>query len=189
MVPQGAMRGIRYVLFVTSEGYFSLSTQAERTHLERTISELNQALKDETFIAVGPGRWGTSTPDLGVHVAYGDIFNARALVELSGEAIGASPEPSFGTHFFQDLMEAHIFPLAVFIDDKDAVFNRDFFYKTPNRISKFIKTDRRLMHTLRLIAVEDFRAEHHLDLVMDGHQGRAAAYFVRDESIAPNDTQ
>jgi len=189
MVPQGAVRNIRYVMFVTSEGYFSLATQAERTKLERTISDLNQALQDETFIAVGPGRWGTSTPDLGVHVAYGDIFNARALVELSGEAIGASPEPSFGTHFFQDLMEAHIFPLAVFLDDRDAVFNRDFFYKTPNRISKVIKADRRLLHTLRLIAVEDFRAGHHLDLVMDGNQGRAAAYFVRDEPTPPADTQ
>jgi hypothetical protein len=191
MVPQGSVRNIRYVLFVTSEGYFSLSTQDERTKLERTISELNQALKDETFIAVGPGRWGTSTPDLGVHVAYGDIFNARALVELSGADIGASPEPSFGTHFFQDLMEARIFPLAVFLDDVGAIFNRDFFYRTPNRISKFIKADKRLLKTLRLIAVEDFRAEHHLDLVMDGHQGRAAAYFVRDAPPAtePDETQ
>ena len=81
-------------------------------------------------------------------------------------------------------MEAHIFPLAVFLDDVGAVFNRDFFYKTPNRISKFIKADKRLLKTLRLIAVEDFRTEHHLDLIMDGHQGRAAAYFVRDTPLA-----
>ena len=190
MVPQGAIRDIRYILFVTSEGYFSLSTQAERTQLERSIGQLNAALKDETFIAVGPGRWGTSTPDLGVHVAYGDIYNARALIELSGEAIGASPEPSFGTHFFQDLMEAHIYPLAVFIDDKDARFNRDFFYKTPNRVSKFIKADKGLLQTLRLIAVEDFRPSHHLDLVMDGQQSRAAAFLVSDEiPTTPLDTQ
>jgi hypothetical protein len=86
-------------------------------------------------------------------------------------------------------MEAQIFPLAVFIDDQDAVFNRDFFYKTPNRLSKFIKADKRLIHTLRLIAVEDFREGHHLDLVMDGNQGRAAAYFVRDVATAPANTQ
>jgi hypothetical protein len=189
MVPQGAIRNIRYVMFVTSEGYFNLSTQDERTKLERTIGELNAALKDETYIAVGPGRWGTSTPDLGVHVAYGDIYNARALVELSGEAIGASPEPSFGTHFFQDLMEAHIYPLAVFIDDKDATFNRSFFYKTPNRISKFIKADKRLLQTLRLIAVDDFRPGHHLDLVMDGQKSRAAAYLVPDLATSAPDTQ
>jgi hypothetical protein len=181
MVPQGVVQGIRYVMFVSPEGYFSISTQAERTKLERTISQLNAALKDETFIAVGPGRWGTSTPDLGVHVAYGDIYNARALVELSGESIGTSPEPSFGTHFFQDLMEAHIYPLAVFLDDRDVIFNHDFFEKTPNKVLKFISIDKRLTRTLRLLAVKDFRPGHHMDLVMDGQKGRAVAYLVPDE--------
>ncbi len=181
MVPQGAVCGIRYVLFVPSEGYFDLPTQAERAKLERAIGQLNAAMKDETFIAVGPGRWGTSSPDLGVHVAYSDIYNACALVELSGGAIGASPEPSFGTHFFQDLMEANIYPLAVFIDDKDAVFNRDFFYGSPNQLSRFIAADKRLLTTLRLVAVEDYRPGHHLDLVMDGQQSRAVAYLAPDE--------
>ncbi len=181
MVPQGIVTGIRYVLFVTPEGYFSLTSQAERTKLERAIGQLNAALKDEVFIAVGPGRWGTSTPDLGVHVAYGDIHNTRALVELSGEAIGASPEPSFGTHFFQDLMEAQIYPLAVFLDDQDARFNHDFFYQTPNRLLEFISVDKRLTRALRLLSIEDYRPGHHMDLVMDGQKGRAVAYLVADQ--------
>lgn len=181
MVPQGVVQEIRYVLFVSPEGYFSISTQAERTKLERAIGRLNAALKGETFIAVGPGRWGTSTPDLGVHVAYGDIYNARALVELSGESVGTSPEPSFGTHFFQDLMEAHIYPLAVILDEKDVLFNHDFFYKTPNKVLKFISIDKRLTRTLRLLAVKDFRPGHHMDLVMDGQKSRAVAYLVPDE--------
>jgi len=138
MVPRGAVHGIRYVLFVPPEGYFGLQSQNERSKLEREIGALNAALKGETFICVGPGRWGTSTPDLGVHVAYGDIYNTRALVELSGSEVGTDPEPSFGTHFFQDLMEAHIFPLAVNLDDKDAVFNRSFFFDMPNRLTDWL---------------------------------------------------
>jgi len=184
MVPQGLVTGIRFVLFVTPEGYFNLGSQGKRVELERTIGNLNAALKDEVFIAVGPGRWGTSTPDLGVHIAYGDIHNTHALVELSGESVGTSPEPSFGTHFFQDLMEAQIYPLAVYLDDKDARFNHRFFYKTPNRLLKFISVDRSLMGVLRLIAVKDYRPGHHLDLVMDGQQSRAVAYLVPDESAA-----
>jgi len=181
MVPQGVIQGIRYVLFVSPEGYFNISTQAERTKLERAIGQLNAALKGETFIAVGPGRWGTSTPDLGVHVAYGDIYNTRALIELSGKSVGTSPEPSFGTHFFQDLMEAHIYPLAIFLDDKGVLFNHDFFYETPNKVLKFITIDKRLTRTLRLLAVKDFRPGHHMELVMDGQKGRAVAYLVPDE--------
>jgi hypothetical protein len=181
MVPQGVVHGIRYVLCVSPEGYFSLSTQAERTKLIRAIGKLNAALEGETFIAIGPGRWGTSTPDLGVHVAYGDIYNTRALVELSGRSVGTSPEPSFGTHFFQDLMEAHIYPLAIFLDDKGVIFNDDFFSNTPNKVLKFISIDKRLTRTLRLLAVKDFRPGYHMDLVMDGQKGRAMAYLVPDE--------
>jgi hypothetical protein len=181
MVPQGLVEDIQYVLFVTPEGYFGLSSQAERNKLERAIGQLNLALKDKTFIAIGPGRWGTSTPDLGVHVAYSDIYNARSLVEISGESVGTSPEPSFGTHFFQDLMEAQIYPLAVFLDDKDVLFNNDFFYKTPNRLLEFVSVEKGIQRTLRLIAVKDFRPGHHLDLVMDGQKGRAVAYLVSTE--------
>lgn len=182
MVPQGAVQNIRYILFVPSEGYFRLTSQAERTQLERAIGQLNAALLGETFIAVGPGRWGTSTPDLGVHVSYSDIYNARSLVELAGEAIGASPEPSFGTHFFQDLMEAQIYPIAVFLDDKDTRFNRDFFYATPNRLEEFISVENpRVLAALRLIAVHDYLPDHHMDLIMDANKSRAVAFLVEEK--------
>ena len=189
MVPQGAVQNIRYILFVPSEGYFSLTSQAERTQLERSIGQLNAALKDETFIAVGPGRWGTSTPDLGVHVSYSDIYNSRSLVELAGEAIGASPEPSFGTHFFQDLMEADIYPIAVFLDDEGTIFNGDFFYTTPNRLEDFISVDNpRILASLRLIAVNDYRPYHHMDLIMDANKSRAVAFLVEEEKPPEEET-
>ena len=179
MVPQGSVHNIRYILFVPSEGYFSLATQAERTQLERAIGQLNSVLKDETFIAVGPGRWGTSTPDLGVHVTYSDIYNSRALVELAGEEVGASPEPSFGTHFFQDLMEADIYPLGVFLDDENTIFKRELFYDTPNRLNEFISVDNpRVINALRLISIVDYRRHHHLDLIMDAQKSYAVAFLV-----------
>lgn len=187
MVPQGVVQNIRYILFVPSEGYFNLTSQAERSQLERTIGRLNAALMGQTFIAVGPGRWGTSTPDLGIHVSYSDIYNARALVELAGEAIGASPEPSFGTHFFQDLMEAQIYPVAVFLDDADSIFNRDFFYAMPNHLEEFVPVENpRVLESLRLIAVSDYRPDHHMDLIMDANKSRAVAFFVKDGLIKAN---
>ncbi|MCL4267919.1 MAG: hypothetical protein KJZ72_00170 [Anaerolineales bacterium] len=189
MVPHGAVETIRYVLYVPPEGYFRLETQEERTQLERAIGQLNSALKGETFIAVGPGRWGTSTPDLGVHVAYSDIYNSRALIELAGEKVGGSPEPSFGTHFFQDLMEANIYPLAVFLDDANATFKRDFFYKTQNQLMKFISIENpRVVAALKLIAVSDYRPNTHMDLLMDANKGRAVAFLVKEAPEPENET-
>ncbi|MBT3320887.1 MAG: hypothetical protein HN392_01240 [Anaerolineae bacterium] len=181
MVPHGSVTEIRYVLFVPPEGYFSIESQVERNKLERAIGHLNAALDGEVYVAVGPGRWGTSSPDLGVHIGYGDIYNTRALIELSGEGVGTAPEPSFGTHFFQDLMEAEIYPLAIYLDDEDAIFNRKFFYETPNRLQDRINANENLLSSLKLIAVNDFRPNYHLTLVMDNEKGRAVAYLEKDE--------
>jgi hypothetical protein len=181
MAPRGRLLDIRYVLFVPHEGYFSLPTPAARASLVQAISRLNLALAGRRFICVGPGRWGTSNPDLGIHIGYGDIYNTRALVEIAGVEIGIAPEASFGTHFFQDLVESEIYPLAIYLDDDDARFNRDFFYNTPNVLPEFSPEHAALQDCLRLIAVDSFRLDHHLDLVMDDEEaGRTVAYLAPD---------
>ena len=182
MVPQGAVSHIRRVLFVTPEGYFQLPTQAARSELRKVIARLNRALDSKSFICVGPGRWGTVNPDLGVFVSYSDINHAAALVELSGKGAGVAPEPSLGTHFFQDLMEADIYPLAVYLGEKGAAFNRKFFYETPNRIREFVEVDAGLEACLRVIDVADFRPGCHLDLLMDDEKGQAIAFCVPDQA-------
>lgn len=179
MVPRGAVTDIHHVLYVPAEGYFSLKSEQERHKLERTIGDINKLLGNKTFICVGPGRWGTSTPDLGVHVGYGDIYNTAALVEISGKGVGTSPEPSFGTHFFQDLMEAHIYPLAVCLDDPDVIFNPGFFQRTPNRLPELLRTEEFLLRALRLIAVDDFCPGGSLSLVMDDDENRAVCFIRR----------
>jgi hypothetical protein len=180
VVPQGAISGIRFVLFVSPENYYSLPSQTARAEIGRAIGRINALLSEQVFICIGPGRWGTNNPDLGVKIGYGDIYNTRALVELSGTGIGLAPEPSFGTHFFQDLVEAHIYPLAINLEDEGAYLNRKFFYHSPNRLSDFAPNDEYLADTLRLIEVSSFRPHHHLELVMDNEQGRAVAFLSPD---------
>ncbi|MCU0488184.1 MAG: PEP/pyruvate-binding domain-containing protein [Anaerolineales bacterium] len=180
MVPQGSVSGIQYVLFVPPEAYFALPCAAKRKELAGVIGQLNAALPGQPFICVGPGRWGTLNTDLGVYVSYADICNAEALVELSGKGIGPAPEPSLGTHFFQDLMEAQIFPLAICIDHPETIFNRAFFYDSPNCLADWIVCDPAMNACVRLIKVADFRPGAHLDLVMDDEQGLALAYFSRE---------
>ena len=180
VVPQGYLTGIRYVLFVSPEEYFSLPDANAQRELTLAISRLNAALQDEEYLAVGPGRWGTTNPDLGVYVSYADIFNAGALVELSGPGIGPAPEPSLGTHFFQDLMEAQIFPLAISLDDPATSFNKQFFYETPSCLGKFLEVPPALADCLRLVEVSRFAPGCHLEVVMDDEAGMAVAYLSPD---------
>ena len=180
MAPNGEVTPIHYVLFVTPEGYYSLPTPTARLKLARVISRLNAALINERFICVGPGRWGTSNPDLGIRIGYGDIYHTRALVELTGEQIGGAPEASFGTHFFQDLVESEIFPLAIYLEDPEVIFNREFFYNTPNQLAEYLPEEASWSDCIRLIRVDSFRPDHHLKLVMDDEAGQSVAFLVAD---------
>jgi hypothetical protein len=180
LIPDGHISGITHVIYVTPEGYFSLTSQPERTHIAHLVSKLNARLSGKTFITIGPGRWGTINPDLGVPINYGDIYNTRALVEVSGHGIGPAPEPSFGTHFFQDLVEANIYPLAVYLDDADAQLNRAFFYDTPNQLEAILPEASACDDVIRLVEVASFRPGQHLELVMDDEKSQAVAYLVPD---------
>jgi hypothetical protein len=205
IVPQGYLPNIRYVIFVSPEAYFSLPTVAARNQVGRAIGRLNALLgepassvaiggtqidsngkRQKNFICIGPGRWGTTNTDLGVFVSYADIYNAGALVELAGKGIGPAPEPSLGTHFFQDLMEAQIYPVAICLDNEDTIFNREFFYEMPNHLDQWltsedIQLDERARECLRVIDVTDFHAGGHLELVMDDEQGQAMAFLTAVE--------
>lgn len=177
MVPEGFVADIQTVLFVTPEEYYALATPDLRSKLGRTIGKLNGLLGKTHFICVGPGRWGTTNPDLGVNINYGDIYNTRALIELTGEGYGQAPEPSLGTHFFQDLLESQIYPLALFLDDPDVVFNREFFYETPNHLLDYLPDETRLDKCLRIIHVKDYRPGYKLEIALDGIKSLAAGYF------------
>ena len=178
MVPRGRVDWINYVVIVRAEDYLALPSKSARAEVGRAISKLNAALADQVFICIGPGRWGTRNLDLGVYIGYSDIYNTSALIEVSGEEIGLTPEPSFGTHFFQDLVEANIYPLAINLDDDGVIFNRNFFYDTPNHLIDFIPVNEQISNCLRLIKVSSYRPGHCLSLVMDDELGRAAAYLV-----------
>lgn len=178
VVPHGEIQRITHVIYVPHETYFSLPTNNDRFNLARAIGRLNKALEGDVFICVGPGRWGSSNADLGVPIDYGDIYNSRALIELAGEHFGLPPEPSLGTHFFQDLMESQIYPLAIPLDEGQNMINEEFFEQTPNHVSDFIDLDPNLKDSLRLIQVSDFRPEHHIRVLMNDDDSRAVGYLV-----------
>jgi hypothetical protein len=178
MVPQGHLRDIRYVLFVKPENYLGLATATQRSQVSQVIARLNNLLGEKTFVCVGPGRWGSTNLDLGVYVSYADIHHAAALVEVSGDEVGTAPEASFGTHFFQDLMEAQIYPLALSLNDENSQFNREFFYKAPNCLDQFLSVDATIADCINLIEVSSFRPGTQLELIMDDEKGEALAFLT-----------
>jgi hypothetical protein len=180
MVPQGMVTNITHALFVPPEEYYKLD-EPGRYKLARAIGQLNSKILEKQYVLIGPGRWGSTNTDLGVPVAYSDIFNTAALIELSGKDIGAAPEPSLGTHFFQDLLEAQIYPLAILVDDPENVFQKSFFYHVPNQLGDFITADDWLKNILHLLPISTYRKDNHLKIIMDEEKSYAVGFLEPDK--------
>ncbi len=177
MVPDGCVEEIRYAVYVSPEAFSSLGDQAKKLSLARLIGRINQRLENQRFILIGPGRWGSNNPDIGIPVGYGDIYRARALVELASSE--RAPEPSYGTHFFQDLVEAGIFPLALSMHNHNDEFNRVFFESAPNALTDLLPDEREWETIVRVIDVLKATGGQVIELVMDGEEGKALAYLKR----------
>ncbi len=125
-VPTTSIKDIEYIIYVDPEEYFGCEAN-ERYSLARVVGHLNKALADKKFILIGPGRWGSAKIELGVPATYAEINNTQMLVEIAHGRY--APEVSFGTHFFQDLIEDEITYMPVFPDEEGNIFNEAFFKK------------------------------------------------------------
>jgi hypothetical protein len=133
------------IVYVDPDGYARLPVSG-KYDIARLIGKLNRLAKNKgerPTLLVGPGRWGTSTPALGVPVRFAEINKVTALVEIAHTGMALMPELSYGTHFFQDLVETGIFYIALFPDREDVVFNRAWLDQRENQLSMFVPDAKR----------------------------------------------
>jgi len=136
-ISNGYIPEISYMVYVDPEKYSELHTIDELHKVGRCIGRLNLLLPKKKFILLGPGRWGSKGDiKLGVNVTYSDINQTAVLIEIAKEKGNYVPDLSFGTHFFQDLVEAQIRYIPLYPDEEDNIFNHNFF-----RFSKNILPD------------------------------------------------
>ena len=180
MVPEGQVSQVEYLVYVDPELYHHLESPHAFTEVARWIGQLNKVLEKHIFILLGPGRWGSSDTMQGVPVTYADIFNARALVELSSKKGGYSSEPSYGTHFFQDLVETKIYPLAISQEEPGDSLNLEFIGQAADQMPKFFPEQTPASRCIKLIHIPTERPGSHLEIVMDGKQ--ALGYLLRPAS-------
>jgi hypothetical protein len=173
MVPRGHVDHVEYLVYVPPEAYRSIHEDGVRAEVARLIGQLNARLAGTRFILMGPGRWGSSNAGLGVPVGYSEIYNTSALVELGLGPEGARPDPSFGTHFFQDLFEAQIYPLALSTSNEGDWLNEAFLEHAANRLAELLPDRRGMAECVRVIHIPSERPGCRLTLAMDGTRGVA----------------
>ena len=178
LIPHGKAEAIRYVIFVDPERYREVPDTVMKLELGRAIGRLNKKLEKESFIIMGPGRWGSANLELGVRVTYADIYNTKVLVEIGVAQNGSEPELSYGTHFFQDLVEAGIYSLPLHVSRQTCTFRWDFFRDSANVLAQLSPDDSNLADYLRVIDVAAITGNCRLNILMDGHHDKAIGYLL-----------
>ncbi|HEY1408842.1 MAG TPA: PEP/pyruvate-binding domain-containing protein [Promineifilum sp.] len=183
LVPDGRAENVRYIVFVDPNAYYTLQDLTLKQELGRAVGRLNKILEAESFVLMGPGRWGSVNIDLGVHVTYGDIFNTKVLIEMAVARNGHIPELSYGTHFFQDLVESGIHSLALHLDPgADAGhFNWDFFQKAPNVLARLSPMDADLDRYLKVIDLDTLPGNLRLNVLMNGAREEAVGFLAPEK--------
>ncbi len=135
----GLSRKIRLdrIVYVDPVKYYHLPYN-EKTQIASLIGGINWKYKDQGkhLLLMVPGRIGTSSPELGVPTSFADISGFDAICEMAESRSGYNPELSYGSHIFQDLVEAQILYIAVFPGERTMHFRPELLMEVPNTITE-----------------------------------------------------
>jgi len=175
-VSNGRVPDLTHIVYVDPEGYAALPDAASLRRVGQAVGRMNKLLPKRQFILMGPGRWGSRGDlRLGVPVGYADIHNAAALIEIARRRGAYVPDLSFGTHFFQDLVEASIRYLPLFPDDPDIRFREAFLRDSPSMLVELAPEFRDLEAVVRVIDVPKVTGGSVLRLLLNADEDHAVA--------------
>ncbi len=178
----GVVSDIEYVIYIDPRKYAAIPTDMKRS-LGRVVGKLNDHLREKkgSIMMMGPGRWGSSNIELGVNVGYADIAGSSVMAEVAFEKAGHVPEVSYGTHFFQDLVESNILYLPVFPDEPASDFNTAFFTKSPSIFKDLLPEMKEYGDVVRVIDVPQTTGGAAAKVVADLHTREAICFIENSE--------
>jgi pyruvate, water dikinase len=179
-ISNGRIPDITQLVYIDPEAYSSLENRNEMLAVGRAVGKLNKILPKRQFVLMGPGRWGSRGDiRLGVSVTYSDINNTAVLIEIARKKGNYIPDLSFGTHFFQDLVEAQIRYIPLYPDDEEILFNEVFFRKSENILIEVLPEFAYLDKTIKLIDIQKNSGGNILKILMNADLDEAIGILTK----------
>jgi predicted nucleotidyltransferase len=170
-------------VYVDPVKYSENASYQEMVNIGRAVGRLNKVLPRRQFVLMGPGRWGSRGDiKLGVQVTYSDINNTAMLIEIARRKKDYLPELSFGTHFFQDLVEASIHYLPLYPDDSKIIFNEGYFNGGRNLLAELLPDMQGLSDIVRVIDVSSTSPGNILRVLLNADSDEAIG-FISDPAV------
>lgn len=184
-VSNGRVPDITHIVYVDPEEYDRVENLQDLKDVGRVVGRLNKMLPKRQFILMGPGRWGSRGDiKLGVSVTYSDINNTAVLMEIAARRGNYTPDLSFGTHFFQDLVEAGIRYLPLFPGENGGVFNDLFLKRAPNILGQLLPEYEHLSEVVRVIDVSKVTDGQVLQILMNADLDEAVGFLTSPSTVS-----
>jgi hypothetical protein len=185
IIGQSRLGHIDRLIYVVPSAYGQLPIR-DRYAIARLVGRIAQLKKPgdpATVMLLGPGRWGTTTPSLGVSVSFGEINRVSIICEIVAMREDLVPDVSLGTHFFSDIVETGILYLALFPDRSGNRLNESFFLEAPNKLPDLLpKTPEAQTDVVRVIDVADLDGDLVLAINANTIKQQVVCYMERDDS-------
>jgi hypothetical protein len=182
-VSNGKVPDITHIVYVDPENYNRISSLSDLTDVGIAVGKLNKLLPKRQFILMGPGRWGSRGDiKLGVNVTYSDINNTAVLIEIARKKGNYLPDLSFGTHFFQDLVESSIRYLPLYPDDEGIIFNERFLKRSHNILPDILPDYSFLSDILHVIDVPQSADGMIMNILMNADLDEAVGLLSQPKS-------
>ena len=181
-ISNGKVSDITYIVYVDPEQYNQLDSLSDLRQVGKAVSKLNKLLPRRKFILMGPGRWGSRGDiKLGVNVTYSDINNTAVLIEIARKKGNYQPDLSFGTHFFQDLVESSIRYIPLYPDDPGIIFNEKLLMTSSNILPDLIPEFSSLSDTIHVIDIPKVTNGSVLQILMNADLDEALGILVKSD--------
>ncbi len=155
VIGQSRVVNVDTFIYVVPSVYGTLPVR-DRHEIARLLGDINQALKtatpDGVTVLLGPGRWGTASPELGVPVNFSDINGVSVIGEIVTMHSNLIPDVSLGTHFLSELVEMDMLYVALFPDQHENRLDETVFMASPSLLSTLVPdAAKKWTHAVRVI--------------------------------------
>jgi hypothetical protein len=141
------------LIYVVQTRYAGLG-RGDRVAIARLVGAINRASAGRTVVALGPGRWGTRDPWLGVPVSFSEINRVAALCEIVAMSDNLIPDVSLGTHFLNELIEADMLYFALFPSRTGNRIDESAILGRPNRVLELLAQAHPLADVVHVVDFE-----------------------------------